>query len=83
MSNLVEVSSLLWLVVATFVLPLIKGNFSLFLSKLQNTLRRKKQKSAHETETSLLLATPLETARSVEPTIMDTYVADSYYYIKS
>ena len=53
MNNLLEVSSPLWLVVATFALPFILGNFSLFLSNLQNALRRKKQKSARETATSL------------------------------
>lgn len=55
MSNLIEVSSPLWLVVATFALPFILGNFSLFLSNLRNALRRKKQKSAHETADSLFL----------------------------
>ena len=53
MNNLLEVSSPLWLVVATFALPFILGNVSLFLSNLRNALRRKKQKSARETATSL------------------------------
>ena len=43
MINLLEVSSPLWLVVATFALPFILGNFSLILSNLRNALRRKKQ----------------------------------------
>ena len=54
MNNLLEVSSPLWLVVAAFALPFILGNFSLFLSNLRNAFRRKKQKSARETTTSLL-----------------------------
>lgn len=90
MSNLLEVSSPLWLVVAAFALPFILGNFSLILSNLRNALQRKKQKSARETATSLfsvgktvgmgvmfagfLLATPPETTRSAEPTITDAYI---------
>lgn len=97
MSNLLEVSSPLWLVVATFAFLL--GNFSLILLNLRNALRRKKQKSAHETATSLfsvgkkavgmgvvfagfLLATPPETVQSAEPTITDAYIAYSYHYSK-
>ena len=55
MNNLLEVSSPLWLVVATFALPFILGNLSLSSSNLRNALRRKKQKSARETAASLFL----------------------------
>lgn len=43
MSNLLEVSSPLWLVVATFALPFLLGNFFLSLSNLRNAFHRKKQ----------------------------------------
>ena len=56
MSNLLEVSSPLWLVVATFALPFILGNFSLSSSNLRNALRRGMQMLVRATANASRLA---------------------------
>ena len=56
MSNLLEVSSPLWIVVAAFALPFILGNFSLSSSNLRNALRRGMQMLVRATANASRLA---------------------------